>query len=279
MSEAVVKGPYWGALDYISNRMNDVQGFFTPLDAGLLLAADLAQKGENVAGDIAEIGVLHGRSAFLMAHLMRDGEKFNAIDIFDMYWPDTPYNMPDAFIGNALGLGFDLGRFKLIKQDTTKTGPEVVAAVGPRSARIFHVDGDHRLMHILADSKIALEATVEKGLIVFDDVFSYLMPEVTEGIIRTFLGRTDFVPVALTPNKAYFCAPAMKRIYAAYMIQCLPNNIDPEVRRFLDHWTITFTASDEKPVILRYFDQIGPEGCDKLHAHVKSLLPDFPLPP
>ncbi|CAA6603515.1 hypothetical protein MTBLM1_100013 [Rhodospirillaceae bacterium LM-1] len=269
--------PYLPALDYISNRMDGVQGFLSPLDAGLFLALDLAQKGAGVAGDMAEIGVLHGRSAFLMAHLLRPEERMQAIDIFDLYWPNPPYNHPDAFIGNALELGFDLGRFNLVKADTTKEPARVLETVGQGKARLFHVDGDHRLTHILADSKIALEATSPDGVIVFDDVFSYLMPEVTEGILTTFKGRTDFVPLALSPNKAYFCPPHLKSRYAAYVIECLPNNLDTEVRRLLDHWVITFSA--EKPVVLRYFDKMGGGGGEVLHRNIQGRNIDFSLPP
>jgi hypothetical protein len=268
---------YLPALDYISNRMKEVDGFLSPLDAGLFLALDLAQKGAGVAGGMAEIGVLHGRSAFLMAHLLRPGERAQAIDIFDMYWPNPPYNHPDAFIGNALKLGIDLSRFDLIKQDTTKEAARVIEAVGEKSARLFHVDGDHRLMHILADSQIALACTASQGIIVFDDVFSYLMPEVTEGILRTFMGRTDFVPLALSPHKAYFCAPTMKSRYAAYIVECLPNNLDTEVRRLLDHWVLTY--SSEKPVVLRYFDKVGMGEDDMLHRRIQARPIDFPLPP
>lgn len=267
------------ALDYIVNRMDDVTGFFTPLDAGMFAALDFAQKGAGIAGDMAEIGVLHGRSAFLLAHLLNEGERIHAIDIFDMYWPNTPYNLPDALIGNALKLGMDLTRFNLIKADTTKEADRVVSELGAGTARFFHVDGDHRLVNIMADSKIALQVTRSDGVIAFDDVFSYLMPEVTEGIIRSFLGRTDFVPLALSSNKAYFCPPHLKSRYAAYIIECLPNNLDQEVRRFLDHWVLTFTA--ERPVVLRYFDKIGagPEQDLSLHRHILGREANFPLPP
>ncbi|MBF0169005.1 MAG: class I SAM-dependent methyltransferase [Alphaproteobacteria bacterium] len=271
------ESPYFKALDYVSNHMDQVDGFLSPLDAGLLMAIDLAQKGAGITGNLAEIGVLHGRSAFLLAHLAGSGETVQAIDIFDLYWPNPPFNLPDAFIGNALKLGVDLQHFNLVKADTTKEAGRVAQSLGKAGTRLFHIDGDHRLMHILADSKIALEATSPEGVIVFDDVFSYLMPEVTEGILKTFAGRTDFVPLALSPHKAYFCPPALKAHYAAYLIECLLNNLDTEVRRLLDHWVITFSA--QKPVILRYFDQVGTGDDAMLHRHILGRVIDFPLPP
>ncbi|TAN52637.1 MAG: class I SAM-dependent methyltransferase [Rhodospirillales bacterium] len=270
-------GPYFQALDYVSNRMDKVNGFLSPLDAGLLMAIDLAQKGAEIKGDLAEIGVLHGRSAFLLSCLARDDERVQAVDIFDLYYPNPPYNHPDAFIGNALSLGIGLERFNLVKADTTKDASRVTESLGRKSQRLFHVDGDHRLMHILADSKIAIDTTSPEGVIVFDDVFSYLMPEVTEGILKTFAGRTDFVPFALSPNKAYFCPPEHKPRYAAYVIECLPNNLDTEVRRLLDHWVLTFSAL--KPVVLRYFDKAGTVDDTMLHRHILGRPVDFPLPP
>lgn len=251
----------------------------SPLDAGLFMALDFAQKGAGIEGDLGEIGVFHGRVAFLLAHFLNEGERVHAIDIFDMYWPNTPYNLPDALIGNALKLGLDLTRFNLIKADTTKEAQRVANEAGAGRSRFFHVDGDHRLANIMADSKIALEVTQPDGVIAFDDVFSYLMPEVTEGVIRSFLGRTDFVPLALSSNKAYFCPPRLKSRYAAYIMECLPNNLDQTVRRFLDHWVLTFTA--DRPVVLRYFDKIG-GGCEQdlsLHRHIQAREANFPLPP
>ncbi|MBI5119953.1 MAG: class I SAM-dependent methyltransferase [Rhodospirillales bacterium] len=265
------------ALDYVLHRMQEVQGFMSPLDAGMFMALDLAQKGAGIEGDLGEIGVFHGRVTFLLANLARADERVHAIDIFDMYFPNPPYNLPDDFIGNALRLKMEMALFHLVKADTTKEADRVVSEIGQGKTRLFHVDGDHRLVHILADSKIALEATQKDGVIVFDDVFSYLMPEVTEGVMRSLAGRADFVPLALSPNKAYFCPPHLKSRYAAYLIECLPNNLDREVRRLLDHWVLTFSA--EKPVIMRHLDLV--QGGDEaaLHRSILAQQKDFPLPP
>jgi hypothetical protein len=268
---------YKKAIGYIHQGMDQVQGFLEPLDCGLFLAIDLAQKANGIAGDLAEIGVLHGRSAFLLHHFLREGERLRAIDIFDLYYPNPPYNHPDALIGNALRLGFDLAGFDFIKADTTKDAGLVKDKLGEKTVRIFHVDGDHRLVNILADSQIALQACQESGVIVFDDTFAHLLPEVTEGIIRTFLGRRDFVPLALTPGKAWFCGPAMKPVYARYLIECLPANLDNEVRRFLDDWVLTF--SPKQGITLCHTDKVTRKDMGAVKARIEGRPLDLPIPP
>jgi hypothetical protein len=268
---------YAKAVGYIQKGMDKVQGFLEPLDCGLFLALDLAQKANGVAGDLAEIGVLHGRSAFLLHHFLRPGERLRAIDIYDLYYPDPPFNGPDAIIGNALAMGLDLAPFDFIKADTTKSAPLVKDKVGAGTVRMFHVDGDHRLRNILADAEIALAATRQDGVIVFDDTFAHLMPEVTEGVIRTFLGRKDFLPLALTPGKTWFCGAAMKGLYARYLIECLPANLDNEVRRFLDDWVLTF--SRKEGVTLCHTDKVTANALAALKNRIEGRSLDLPIPP
>jgi hypothetical protein len=264
------------ALDYVQGRMTAVEGFLAPLDAGLMMALDLAQQGLGLDGDLAEIGVCQGRSAILLAHLAKAGERVHAIDVFDLHWPNPPYNDPDRFIGNVLAQGIDLARFNVIKTDTTLDADRALAGLGEGRTRLFHIDGDHRLVNILADARIALKATHRQGALVFDDVFSYLMPEVTEGLLRILAGRADFVPLALTPQKLYVVAAALKAHYARYLIECLAGNVDPVVRRLLDGWVLTFTPT-ETTRLFRFADAAaGP--ADRVHRAIQARAIDFKVP-
>ena len=74
--------PPGSASDYI-RRLDDIPGWFLPVDARLLMGVDQLQRERGITGDLLEIGTYKGKSAILLGYLRRDPERLIVCDVFE----------------------------------------------------------------------------------------------------------------------------------------------------------------------------------------------------
>ena len=152
------------------------------------------QTASSVVGNIAEIGVYHGRFLIALAHLGRPGELCLGIDVF----ADQAKNLDHSGAGDAQKLRQNLQayaptelRYQLIQADslslTLRERVEINVQFGP--FRLFSVDGGHTRQHALNDLLLAQDLLAPGGVIWVDDYYNRHWPGVAEGVGRFFTGH------------------------------------------------------------------------------------------
>jgi hypothetical protein len=189
------------------------------------------QEENNVFGDVAEIGVHHGKFFILLADLRRDHERAFAIDVFE----DQQLNTDNSGRG-------DLSRFKdnlrlyasgvdleIIKKDSIQLTRGDFYRGKRSNIRLFSVDGSHTADHTFSDLTTAAQLLTEGGLIFLDDFYNPDWPGVQEGFYR-FLANSsiDVAPFAYGNNKIYLCKKAYHTRYLAF--------VESDLRPFFLHY-------------------------------------------
>ena len=72
-----------GASRYLEHGMAEVQGWLTPCSASIIAHLSAHQLRLGLSGNVAEIGVHHGKLFILLANLTAPDEVAYAVDIFD----------------------------------------------------------------------------------------------------------------------------------------------------------------------------------------------------
>jgi hypothetical protein len=98
--------------------------------------------------------------------------------------------------------------------------------------RLFSVDGGHAAEIVEHDLEIAESSLATGGILIHDDFFNELWPDVAVATVRYFDKPRGIVPFAIGGNKIMFCHPA----YAAGYRTAL-NGLTPRVyeRSFLGY--------------------------------------------
>lgn len=178
---------YWLSLPFIEGWVNER---WLPY----LKAIDETQTFLGITGELAEIGVFHGKLLIGLSHFLAHGGKATALDVFD----DQAKNIDGAGVGNV----------DLLEKNIRLYGPEgidwaikkidssslnlldKVRLIDERGPfRLFSVDGCHTLEHTLNDLMTAEDCISDGGVVILDDVFQPHWPGVTEAV-SVFCSRT-----------------------------------------------------------------------------------------
>ena len=189
------------------------------------------QEDNNCLGDVAEIGVHHGKFFILLADLRRQGERAFAVDVFD----DQHLNPDRSGRGDQARLMENLHRYaeeagvEVIKKDSTLLTRADFYPRRSGSVRLFSIDGSHTAAHTLSDLTIASQLLSEDGLICLDDFYNPDWPGVQEGFYRFLTtAPTDIAPFAYGNHKLYLCKREFQKRYLRV--------VDRELRPFLLHY-------------------------------------------
>lgn len=176
---------------YINRGMYRIPGWLHPVDASLFAATLTYQRSREWRGDVAEIGVYHGRSFCLAGQTLADGEAAVAADLFAE--PDQLRR----FTGHARRNGID-PRILIGPSD------RLTSAELPTPVRFFSVDGGHMYGDVKHDAQLAASALAPHGVIAFDDVMSPEWPETTVAVIDWLRStRSRYAPFAISQGKLY----------------------------------------------------------------------------
>ena len=165
---------------YCLRGHESVAGWLQPGATSLIWSLIEVQKHERISGDIAEIGVWHGKLFILLSLSLAGSERARAVDPFDM--PGYP-NFIAAFQHNLAQ--FEIPPEKVVthqmKSEQIPLG-QASSFLGGR-VRLISLDGDHRRASIVHDLRLSKEVLSDFGVVIVDDIFSAWAPSVTEGII------------------------------------------------------------------------------------------------
>ncbi|MFD7952941.1 class I SAM-dependent methyltransferase [Streptomyces ardesiacus] len=203
-------------------ELNDVPGWFWPLDQVLFSWFLERQERLGTRGDLLELGAYLGKSAILLGHRLRDGERLTVCDLFGAEPPDAA-NRAEAAKSYSSLTRQAFERNYLSFHDTLPTivqapSSAVVDEVAPGTCRFVHVDASHLYEHVEGDIGAAKELLVPEGIVVLDDFRSEHTPGVAVAAWEAVLNR-GLRPVCLSSQKLYGTwgdpEPAQEELLAA----------------------------------------------------------------
>jgi hypothetical protein len=189
-----------------------IEGWLAPPAAALMDSLLSAQDALQVAAQgMLEIGTWKGRSAALMARHLRPDEELLLVDA----WLKA-----DA-IGQGIGMLFQdrpqPGRIKLLQGESLSLGKHLAP---DRMYRYIHIDGEHTAAALRNDLVLACRHLAPGGLIVVDDVFNALYPQLTRELF-TFLAQEgrDMACLLIGFNKACLCRTKIMDSYGDWVFR------------------------------------------------------------
>lgn len=194
------------ATDNNPGELQDVPGWFPPLDQLLFTWFLERQETRGFGGDLVELGAYMGKSAILLGHHLQDGEKFTVCDLFGGEAPDGANAAETAKSYSTLTrqtfernyLAFHDALPEVIQAPTSVISKEVE----PDSCRFVHIDASHLYEHVRDDIGAARELLLPGGIVVLDDFRSEHTPGVSVATWEAVLNR-GLRPICLSTQKLY----------------------------------------------------------------------------
>jgi len=242
----------------------DIDAFRTLLDAtaGVL------------GGDLAELGVLYGRSAVLIGSSLGRGETLTVVDLFD---EGTDADTANAAENASSYAGLTRGAFEEGYRRVHGVLPVVV--VGPSesivdhvpaaSHRFVHIDASHLHEHVVADLAAARQILKPNGVVVLDDIRSEHTPGVAAAAWQAVL--TDGLrPFGISTHKLYgtFGDPTPWR--EALLALAATGRVDSEVQTVCGEHLVRFWRP--RPVAVLPWRRYVPEAAWPLVSRVRQGL-------
>jgi hypothetical protein len=189
------------------------------------------QEQHGIHGDVAEIGVHHGKFFILLANLRLTGERAFAVDVFD----DQHLNPDKSGRGDLHTLRDNITKFgdnsgvNIIQKNSLELTRADLSADNESIIRLFSVDGSHTAEHTFSDLRISSNLLSQEGLIILDDFYNPDWPGVQEGFHR-FLRESseDIAPIAYGNNKLFLCHKNCYNDYLAF--------VENDLRPYLTHY-------------------------------------------
>ena len=181
---------------YAMAAVESVAGMLQSGSISVLWSLAELQDAFAVTGDVAEIGVHHGRLFIMLCLALNPGERAHAVDIFGDP-PGSNQADRDQFLANLARFHIAPEHFDLAVQDSRT----LIQGQWPERAagyiRLVSVDGDHRRDAVLRDLALAASSLNEGGVIIADDLFNPWYPTVTEAVYEFFWRQPgDMEPLA-----------------------------------------------------------------------------------
>lgn len=201
-----------------------IEGWFFPIDASLFGTLDEVQRREAIAGNLFEIGVHHGKSAILLARMLRDDEHLGVCDVFGQQELNVDHSgegSRELFLRNMTQFAPHVRLRVFAKRSDQLTIDETT-----NRCRMIHIDGGHRPVDVIGDLELSERALSRDGIVIVDDVFNPSWPGVGEGVHRYFAREhAAFVPIIIGGNKAFFVRHAAYVRYRPWLERIAANEL------------------------------------------------------
>ena len=150
-----------------------------------------AQSTNGIKGDMLEIGVEFGTSAFLLLDAVEPEEHLTLIDLVKTAEWEAGCSGPYR----------DRTNYTFIEGNSHSIAPNLL----PADCRWIHVDGGHLYEHVQKDLKLTADLLSENGILVLDDFFEIRWPDVTAAFMDFLRSDSRLTPFLLVNRKIY-CA-------------------------------------------------------------------------
>ncbi|MCA8013620.1 class I SAM-dependent methyltransferase [Burkholderia vietnamiensis] len=248
--------------------MAEVQGWLTPCSASIIAHLSAHQLRLGLSGNVAEIGVHHGKLFILLANLIAPDEVAYAVDIFD----DQHKNIDRSGKGDRV----------IFEDNVRKYAPHANVVVIQESSleldgtdfmstsfRMISVDGGHTGPITCSDLHLSEKRIVDGGIVVLDDILNPDWTGVITGLVKYFSEGGKLVPFALSANKLYLAAGRKEATaYASNLRASFPMALS---KRSVEFFGFTVDVFTEHP----YYDRSGQAGLrkrvDDMHREVVAI--------
>ena len=196
----------------------------------------------GISGPIAEIGTFEGRFFIALGHALAPGEVALGIDLFD--WPNP--EVLGRFEANCMKHGLDAVSRITWKTDSRSMLPaDILAKVGGKKLRFFHIDGEHSRDALTRDLERATAVMAPEGIIVLDDMLHPGYPTLMVAVQQWLERNPEWCPLAVidretivAASKFVLCRRDMFKQYEARMLEIFKPNIWPLGADFEPHWCL-----------------------------------------
>lgn len=215
-------------------RHNRVEGWLLPFSATFIAALSRFQVERGLAGSVAEIGVHHGKSFFVLYLTTREDEVAIAIDVFDaqhLNLDNSGRGSKEVFLRHARRLNSSLDGIRIIEDSSLHLSVDRIRSEGGR-VRLFSIDGAHTEEATGNDLRLAEECIHDQGAVIVDDCFNEFWPEVSGGLARYLYGSGRLVPFSIAPNKVFLCFPEMRATYENFVSTTFPQEIEKRAKLY-----------------------------------------------
>ncbi|MDF1825627.1 MAG: class I SAM-dependent methyltransferase [Verrucomicrobiales bacterium] len=168
------------------------------------------QEEQEIGGDFLEIGVWRGRSALLAALHAGEGDTFLLVD-------------PAIHEKTLETLGASTtAKLKFLRECSSALADSDWLTDHANSCRWIHIDGEHTGTRVYDDICHGVQLLSEEGILVIDDFFSPIWPQITKASFDYCHHYPDELRLFLCgDNKGYFCRPSQLPLYKAYLLERL----------------------------------------------------------
>ncbi len=235
-----------GAVDrYLDTGYATVVGMSSRFAAAVTCGLMRIQTTLGVTGPIAEIGTFEGRFFIALAHALADGETALGIDLFD--WPNP--EVIDRFEANCVKHGVPKAKRITWRADSRSLKPEdLLAKLGGRHVRLFHVDGEHSRHALTRDLELATAVLADGGVIVLDDMLHPGYPTLMVAVQDYLQGHPEIVVLCIIDRetivgatKFVLCQAAWFKRYEAKLLEAFKDNVWPLGADFEPHWCLVLS--------------------------------------
>jgi hypothetical protein len=172
------------------------------------------QEAAGLSGNIAEIGIYHGLSAFALIAAARDDDRFFAIDVFEQQHLniDNSGQGDLAAFQRHLHYLFPRAQVSIIAKSSLELrGAETEYQLS--NLRFLSIDGGHTKATTQNDLEIANASLAEHGVACLDDVFNTQWTGVVSGLFQFLAQKPELIPFAFFPNKLFLCRAKFRDFY------------------------------------------------------------------
>jgi len=193
---------------YVKRGHKRVQGWLHKPVPLLVIEIDKIQNVLGIKGNVAEIGVHHGKFFIVLKLLCKKDELALAIDVFDNFELNVDISGrgdKDLLIRNLNRFSNGTDNVRIIQKDSMKLTPEELLDIVGGTFRIFSVDGGHTAEITHKDLLTASQVLSDGGVIILDDYFNEPWPGVSEGLNRFLSGdnSSNIFPFLIGANKVF----------------------------------------------------------------------------
>lgn len=244
---------------YLRSGWHQVHGWLEASTAVYLSGIEVAQRAEDIVGDVAEIGIHHGKSFLCLSLDLPADQRAVAIDVFD----DQSANVDNSGRGNRPTFERNLATYGAgdnidILQSSSLELEQAGFVTAGRRFRIFSIDGGHTKEITENDLWIAERTVVERGLVVLDDVLNRHWLGVISGLFGYLADGGSLVPAVLVPNKLILAtsvdqAKQYRELFAATFPTALEKADVPLAGHLVDvyapaHWRVRGENGETGPI-------------------------------
>ena len=165
-----------------------------------------------------EIGTWHGRSSVIMASYVNENN--------GLYWGIEP----------------EQTRAQITEDNCNKVCPNGIINIERNISNyselwnkniplfdIVHIDGEHSYNAVYHDLDLVKKLLLKEGLIILDDFFFDLYPQITQAVYKWLDDNPDYVLLAVGACKGMICNKMHYKNYADFM---LSDDFIPELKKY-----------------------------------------------